>query len=59
MSDLATYGPLIAHTKDGKRITDLKHGPLFIVFPRDKHPELKSPAAGVKFVWALCKIEVQ
>jgi len=59
LTDLATYGPLIAHTKDGKRLTDPKHGPLFVVYPRDQQPELQTAAAGVKFVWALCKIEVQ
>jgi hypothetical protein len=59
LTDLATYGPLVAHTKDGQRITDPKHGPLFIAYPRDQHPELQTQAAGVKFVWALCKIEVQ
>lgn len=59
LSDLATYGPLVAHTKDGQRIADPKHGPLFIAYPRDQFPELQTPAAGVKFVYALCKIEVQ
>lgn len=59
LTDLATYGPLVAHTKDGQRITDTKHGPLFVAYPRDKHPELQTQAAGVKFVWALCKLEVQ
>ncbi|WP_374563693.1 molybdopterin-dependent oxidoreductase [Ideonella sp.] len=59
LTDLATYGPLVAHTKDGQRITDTKHGPLFVAYPRDQHPELQTQAAGVKFVWALCKIEVQ
>jgi len=59
LSDLAAYGPLVAHTKGGQRITDTKHGPLFVAYPRDQHPELQTQAAGVKFVWALCKIEVQ
>ena len=59
LSDLAAYGPLVAHTKDGQRIADPKHGPLFIAYPRDQHPELQTAAAGVKFVYALCKIEVQ
>lgn len=59
LTDLATYGPLVAHTQDGRRITDPKHGPLFIAYPRDQHPELQTAAAGVKFVYALCKIEVQ
>lgn len=59
LADLATYGPLVAHTKDGQRIADPKHGPLFIAYPRDQHAELQTAAAGVKFVYALCKIEVQ
>ncbi|MEK8030907.1 oxidoreductase [Ideonella sp. DXS29W] len=59
LSDLSTYGPVVAHTKDGQRINDPKHGPLFIAYPRDQHPELQTAAAGVKFVWALCTIEVQ
>lgn len=28
LTDLAVYGPLVAHAKDGQRITDTKHGPL-------------------------------
>lgn len=59
LTDLAKYGPLVAHTKDGQRITDTKHGPLYVAYPRDQHPELQTQAAGVKFVWALCKLEVQ
>lgn len=59
LTDLAAYGPLVAHTQDGRRIADPKHGPLFVAYPRDQHAELQTAAAGVKFVYALCKIEVQ
>lgn len=58
LTDLATYNPLIAHSRDGKRLHDAKYGPMFIVYPRDQHRELQNPASEAKLVWALCKIEV-
>lgn len=58
LQDVAKYEPVVAHSRDGKRLLDAKYGPMFIVYPRDSHPELQNPTAETKFVWALCKIEV-
>jgi hypothetical protein len=58
LQDIGKYEPVVAHSRDGKRLLDAKYGPMFIVYPRDSHPELQNPTAETKFVWALCKIEV-
>ncbi len=59
LADLAEYGPVVAHTRDGKRLKPEKFGPLFLMFPRDQHDDLRSPAGTSKFVWGLCRLEVR
>ena len=38
MSDLQAFSPILAHSRDGKRMTARDHGPLFVMYPRDKYP---------------------
>ncbi|WP_162594598.1 oxidoreductase [Variovorax sp. PBL-E5] len=59
MSDLQTYAPILARSRNGKRMTARDHGPLFVMYPRDKYPEkLSTPPAQARFVWQVRRITV-
>lgn len=57
-SDLASYGPILAHTRDGQRMTRRRFGPLFVIYPRDKFASLQTPSIGARMAWQVCRIEV-
>ncbi|WP_162569913.1 oxidoreductase [Variovorax sp. SRS16] len=59
MSDLRTYGPILAHSRDGKRMTARDLGPLFVMYPRDKYPDaLNKLFAQARFIWQVRNITV-
>ncbi|MDR6860951.1 molybdopterin-dependent oxidoreductase [Variovorax guangxiensis] len=58
-SDLAQYGVILAHTRDGERMTRRRFGPLFVIYPRDKFAALQTPTMGARFVWQVCRIDVE
>lgn len=58
-NDIQHYAPIVAHTMNGRRISNEKYGPLFLVYPRDAHAELQNPKAESRFVWELCRIDVR
>lgn len=58
-SDLARYGVILAHSRDGERMTRRRFGPLFVVYPRDKFPALQTPTMGARFIWQVCRIDVE
>lgn len=58
-SDLKAYGPILAHSRDGKRMTARDLGPLFVMYPRDKYPdELNKLFAQARFIWQVRRITV-
>jgi hypothetical protein len=58
-SDLAQYGVILAHTRDGERMTRRRFGPLFVIYPRDKFAALQTPTMGARFIWQVCRIDVE
>jgi hypothetical protein len=59
-SDLAQFQPILATTQDGVRLTRKNNGPLFVIYPRDKHSvALNTPAAQMRYVWQVCRIDVE
>lgn len=60
VTDLEDYPVILAHSLDGKKLARHRWGPLFVIYPRDEHPdELKTPTAQAKFIWQLCRIDVE
>lgn len=57
--DIKKYRPILAHSKDNARLTLATRGPLFLVYPRDEFSELKSLKSQDKFVWMVCRIDLQ
>ncbi len=57
--DVERYAPVVAHSMNGRRIDHAKYGPLYLVYPRDDHPELQNPKGESRFVWQVCLIAVR
>lgn len=58
-SDMAQYGVILAHSQDGERMSRRRFGPLFVIYPRDKFASLQTPITGAKFIWQVCRIDVE
>jgi hypothetical protein len=53
------YPVLLALRQNGVVLTARDKGPLWMVFPRDDHPELNDPRIDIQWVWQLSEIEVR
>lgn len=52
IAEVARYGVILAHSRNGRRLSDSDFGPLFVVYPRDQYPkELGTPMSEAKYVW--------
>ncbi len=59
-SDMETYGIILAHSQNGKRLAKDKFGPLFLIYPRDQFAStLDTPTGLAKFIWQVCRIDVK
>ena len=57
--DLVRFGVILAHSQDGKRLSNKRWGPLWTIYPRDQNPvALKGPIAESRFIWQVNRIEV-
>jgi len=59
VSDFLDYDVILAITMDGERLTLRDKGPLWIVYPRDDHPELSSPLINSRWIWQLVALELK
>lgn len=58
-SDLDSYAPILAHSRDGQRMDVAKYGPLWLMYPRDQFPnELGGRLAASRFIWQVQAIKV-
>ncbi len=56
---VSLYRPILATTRDGVALTPAQGGPLWLIFPMDTHPELRTPAGSARFVSNVCRIDVR
>lgn len=59
MSDIERFDVIVAHSMDGEPLSLQDKGPLWIVYPRDTHPELQDIRYDYRWVWQLHALEVQ
>ena len=58
-TDLDKYRPVLAHTVAGKRLSRREGGPLWLMYPKDSHDELRNNAASNhKLIWQVVRIVV-
>jgi hypothetical protein len=59
IEDLAKYGVILALKRDGQYMPVRDKGPLFIVYPYDSAPELKSQKFYSRSVWQVARLVVK
>jgi hypothetical protein len=59
VEDFEKYDVLFATHMNGVEMTARDKGPIWIVYPRDDHKELRSQKVDAKWLWQLSKISVQ
>ena len=58
MEDFAKFGVILALKRDGEYMPVRDKGPLFIVYPYDSKPELKSQTYYGRSAWQLKRLEI-
>ena len=59
MEDFQNFDVLLATTMDGEEMKVSDKGPIWIVYPRDGHPELQDRRLHDRWVWQLKALRVQ
>lgn len=59
LEDARKYGVILALKRDGEYMTVRDKGPLFVVYPYDSNPDLKSQKYYSRSVWQVARIEVK
>ncbi|WP_210256096.1 molybdopterin-dependent oxidoreductase [Chelativorans sp. Marseille-P2723] len=53
------FDVLIAYRMDGAPLLSSDKGPLWIVYPRDQHPELQDIRYDYRWVWQLTRLDIR
>lgn len=59
ISDFETYPVVFALRMNGVEMTARDKGPIWIVYPRDDHAELRNQKVDAKWIWQLARIVVR
>lgn len=59
VEDATLYNVILASKMNGEALTVRDRGPLFVVYPRDDHPELQEPHRNDRWVWQLRELNVR
>lgn len=59
MSDLEKYNVILARKIDGKMLSVRDKGPLFVVYPFDANPELKTKSYYSRCAWQVTSMKVE
>ncbi|OBX34441.1 hypothetical protein A8U91_03494 [Halomonas elongata] len=58
ISDFERYDVILAMRRNGEPMPIRDFGPLFVVYPFDQHPELRTEAIRFRSVWQVNRIVV-
>lgn len=58
VSDTENYDVILAMKRNGREMSIREFGPLFVLYPFDEHPELKTEAIQFRSVWQVNLIKV-
>ena len=59
LSDFENYDVVLAMSANGTRLRLRDKGPIWVVYPRDQHPELADPSFNTRWIWQLVKIDIR
>jgi hypothetical protein len=57
--DCRKYPVVLALTLDGRELHRRDKGPIWVVYPRDDHAELRTEQVNTRWVWQLDRLEVR
>lgn len=57
--DAWDYAPILARTVDGEAMRVRDKGPLWLVYPRDRYPELQNSLSDERWIWQLSEIAIK
>lgn len=52
------YDVILAYAMDGERLRARDKGPLWVVYPRDDHPELQDIRYDYRWVWQVFRLDI-
>jgi hypothetical protein len=59
VADCRRYPVLLALTREGRDLQRRDKGPIWVVYPRDDHAELRSEQINTRWIWQLDRLEVR
>jgi hypothetical protein len=59
IADFAKYPVILAFRMNGQELRIRDKGPLWIVYPQDDHPELKTKQTQAKWLWQLKELRIK
>lgn len=59
IDELRRYDVILATTMDGKRLSRRDKGPIWVMYPLDRHEELQDPVYNGRLIWQMVKIELK
>lgn len=59
IEDCRKYPVILALKRDGRDLQPRDKGPIWIVYPRDDYPELRSEQVNTRWIWQLDRLNVQ
>jgi len=59
LSDLSAYEPILAYRRDDRYIGISERGPLFIIYPLVRYPELRTQLYFNRTVWQVSRITLE
>lgn len=59
IDDCRKYPVILALKRDGRELQRRDKGPIWIVYPRDDYPELRSEQVNNRWVWQLDRLDVR
>ena len=59
IEELMKYDVILATSVDGKRLSLRDKGPIWVMYPLDRHEELKDPVFNARLIWQTVRIELK
>ena len=59
VTDFVRYRVLLALSMNGVELTTRDKGLIWVVYPRDDHPELRNPKVDAKWIWQLANFDIK
>lgn len=59
LDEFDRYEVILALTMNGKPLSRRDKGPIWVIYPIDRHPELQDPSFNNRLIWQLVRVELQ